>query len=256
MRYRITNWAALALVLTTAACDGTTADTPGTDETTSDLLASLPSQSNIDGMETGALPPGSPRVAAPQQQELDVALLGFDRGVDEAPIRVVEMSDYGCGYCRKFHQETWPVLLEEFIETGKVEWKFLPFLNGMFENSPAALSAAECVLGQGADLFVPMHSAVWTGQSEWKSADEPAPMLRGWAEEGGADMAQYDSCLSEGRRDDRIAAAVALSRQLGVRGTPTFFVVGYPPLQGALPTETFTQILDLVYAEATGAPGG
>ena len=55
----------------------------------------------------------------------------------------------------------------------------------------------------------------------------------------------------------RVAAATSLANQLGVRGTPTFFVVGYPPLQGALPTETFVNMLNLVYEDATkAAPGG
>jgi protein-disulfide isomerase len=64
-------------------------------------------------------------------------------------------------------------------------------------------------------------------------------------------MGQFASCVSEDRRQERIAAATALTRQVGVRGTPTFFVIGYPPLQGALPTEQFQQVLSMVYADAT-----
>ncbi len=256
MKYRSSRVAALTVGLALSACGDSAQEQPRTDETSASLLASVPTRtSDLSEMPTGALPPGSPRVAAPQQ-EIDVATLGFDSGTGDAPIRVVEMSDYGCGYCRKFHLETWPVLLEEFVETGKVEWKFLPFVNGMFQNSPAATTAAECVLEQGDALFIPMNDRIWEDQREWKSAGEPEPILRGWAEEVGADMDRYDSCLSEGRRDSRVAAAGALSRQLGVRGTPTFFLVGYPPLQGALPTETFTQVLNMVYEEVTANPGG
>jgi len=256
MKFRSLSGAALTVLLALSACAEGADEELRTDDTSASLLASVPSASqDVNGMSTGALPPGSPRVAAPQQ-EIDVATLGFDSGEDDAPIRVVEMSDYGCGYCRKFHLETWPVLLEEFVATGKVEWKFLPFVNGMFENSPAATTGAECVLEQGDALFIPMNESIWENQREWKSAGEPEPILRGWAEEVGADMDRYDSCVSEGRRDGRMAAANALSRQLGVRGTPTFFLVGYPPLQGALPTETFTQVLDMVYEEVTANPGG
>lgn len=256
MKYRSSSVAALTVLLALSACGDGAQEQPRTDDTSASLLASVPTRtSDLSEMPTGALPPGSPRVAAPQQ-EIDVATLGFDSGTGDAPIRVVEMSDYGCGYCRKFHLETWPVLLEEFVATGKVEWKFLAFVNGMFENSPAATTAAECVLEQGDELFIPMNDRIWDDQREWKSAGEPEPILRGWAEEVGADMDRYDSCLSEGRRDGRMAAANALSRQLGVRGTPTFFLVGYPPLQGALPTETFTQVLNMMYEDATANPGG
>ena len=67
----------------------------------------------------------------------------------DAPVRMVEMSDYGCGYCRKFHVETWPVLKRNSWTPAKVEWKFLPFVTGMFKNSPQATRAAECALEQG-----------------------------------------------------------------------------------------------------------
>jgi len=256
MKYRIVTGVTLAAMLAVSACAETPRDEPRTDDTSANLLASAPSQArDVNGMPTGALPPGSPRIAA-SRQEIDVASLGFDRGTAGSPIRIVEMSDYGCSYCRKFHLETWPVLLEEFIESGKVEWKFLPFVNGMFENSPAATAAAECVLEQGDALFVPMNESIWENQREWKGAGEPEPLLREMAREAGADMDGFDACLDEGRRAYRVDAATALSRQLGVRGTPTFFVVGYPPLQGALDTETFKQVLTMVYEDATRGAGG
>ena len=224
---------------------------PRTDETTSALLAASPrSSEDLADMPAGALPPGSPRVARPTQ-EIDLASLGVDFGERTAPVRVIEMSDYGCGYCRQFHIETWPVVLRDFIETGKVEWKFLPFVNGMFPNSPAATAAAECVLEQGPEPFAAMDALIWDRQREWKGASAAEPLLRGLAEQVGADMTAYDSCLSSGRRADRMATADALSRQAGVRGTPTFFIVGFPPLQGALPTETLVEVLDRVYEVVT-----
>jgi protein-disulfide isomerase len=255
MKGRIVATAALMALVSVSACGEAEEQPPRTDATTANLLSSSPSGTpDMSELPTGALPPGSPRIAPPSQP-IDVASLGFNSGSAGAPIRVVEMSDYGCSYCRKFHLETWPVILEEFVETGKVEWKFLPFVNGMFANSPAATSAAECVLEQGDELFIPMNSRIWDRQRDWKQSDEPEAMLRGWAREVGAEMDRFDACLSEGRREYRVTAAEALSRQLGVRGTPTFFVVGYPPLQGALDAETFTEVLNLVYQDATGSGG-
>ena len=244
------------LCLSAMACAEAAEEQPqeGTDATTATLLSAQ--GVGLDEMPTGSLPPGSPRVSAPPSQSIDIASLGFDRGSVDAPIRVVEMSDYGCGYCRRFHLETWPVLQEEFIETGKVQWKFLPFVNGMFQNSPAATEAAECALEQSDDLFLAMNHRIWDGQREWKGADDAEALLQGWAGDVGVDMAEFDACISEGRRQRRVAAASALSRQAGVRGTPTFFIVGYQPIQGALPTDAFREILDVVYAEATAAGGG
>jgi len=191
--------------------------------------------------------------AAParQREAIDIAVLGFDRGAPDAPVRVIEMSDYGCGYCRKFHEETWPVLREEFVDAGKIEWKFLPFISGMFKNSTAATRAAECVLEQGGERFEAMNHRIWTDQREWKASGDPEAVLRGLAGEVGADLGRYDSCLSENRREARVKQATAVAREVGVRGTPTFFVLGYPPLQGALPTDAFRQVLSAVVADAT-----
>jgi protein-disulfide isomerase len=141
------------------------------------------------------------------------------------------------------------------VDTGKVEWKFLPYVSGLFGNTTAATTAAECVLEQGDTLFHVMNGLIWGHQSEWKKASNPGSILRGLALESGAELLRYDSCVSQGRRAKRIEGAGALARQVGVRGTPTFFVVGYPPIQGALPTEAFVQILNMVYEEAT-KPGG
>jgi len=233
----------LVALLATSACAGEEAvpSGEGTNATTESLLSSNPSRDN-------SAPPAG--IAAPGQQ-VDIDTLGFDMGDADSPVRVVEMSDYGCGYCRQFHMETFPVLKEQFIDAGKVEWKFLPFDNGMFKNSPHALRAGECALEQSPVVFQAMNERIWDGQREWKGSSDAAPILSGWAEEVGADMAQYASCVNEDRRQERIAAATALTRQVGVRGTPTFFVIGYPPLQGALPTEQFQQVLTMIYADAT-----
>lgn len=188
-------------------------------------------------------------------ETLDIARLGMDRGSRDAPVHIVEFSDYGCGYCRKFHEETWPVLLRDFVDAGKVEWKFLPYVTGMFGNSTAATLAAECVLEQGDTLFYGMNSLIWSHQREWKGAGDPAAILRDLAHESGAELMRYDACLDEGRRRPRVEGANALAEQTGVRATPTFFVVGYPPIQGALPTDVFVRVLDMVYKEVTKSEG-
>ena len=66
---------------------------------------------------------------------------------------------------------------------------------------------------------------------------------------------RYDSCLNQGRRAARVEGAKAIAEGIGVRATPTFFVVGYPPIQGALPTDVFVRVLTMVYEEATKSGG-
>jgi protein-disulfide isomerase len=228
---------AAALVGGFACADAPARDVEGTERATRELLAA------------------ASVVAEPDPQTLDISQLGMNRGAGDAPVRIIEFSDYGCGYCRKFHEETWPVVLRDFVDTGKVEWKFLPFVSGMFGNTTAASTAAECVLEQGDTLFHAMNGLIWMHQSDWKRSADPDSVLRGLANESGAELPRYDTCLSEGRRTQRVEGATSLARDIGVRGSPTFFVVGYPPIQGALPTDAFVQILTLVYNEAI-KPGG
>ena len=66
---------------------------------------------------------------------------------------------------------------------------------------------------------------------------------------------RWRSCVTGGLRNDRIAAGTQLSQQAGVRGTPTFFVVGYAPIPGALPLELFREVLDTAHAVAIRGEG-
>jgi len=220
--------------------------------TTDDLTRSLLAQpSGPDG-------PSTPVVESqiPQEGPLPIDKLGFDRGLAEAPVKVIEMSDYGCGYCRQFHQETFPTLLTEFIEAGIVHWKFAPYITGMFENSIPAQVAAECTYVQDPEAFEVLNTRLWADQPEWKGSDDANSMVRGWVSELGIDMDTFDACVAEDESIPRIAGSTALANRVGVRGTPTFFVLGYPPLQGALPLETFREVLRLVHEEIVNGPAG
>jgi protein-disulfide isomerase len=235
--------------LTASGC-ADTASADGTNDLSRTLLnqPADDGQSTLIGGEPGAGDDGGPRV--------QVSDVGVNRGSVDALVKVVEMSDYGCGYCRQFHMDSFAALREEFIETGMVEWKFVPYITGMFDNSLAATEAAECAYVQDVAAFERLNRRIWDEQGAWKGSSEPATVVRAWATDLGIDMAAFDSCLESDQQIPRIAAATTLARQLGVRGTPTFVVLGYPPLQGALPLDTFREILTMVHAEATAAAQG
>jgi len=179
--------------------------------------------------------------------------LGYDRGQVEAPVKVIEFADFGCGFCRRFHEESFPTLLTQFIDTGMIEWKSLTFVTGSFPNSLAVTEASECVLEQSEPSYEAFAARLWERQAEWKPSDEPEGLARAWAAETGLDMGRYDSCLAEDRRMERVAGATVAAQQLGVRATPTFWIVGFGPLQGALPLEAFQGIFATVHAEVVAA---
>jgi protein-disulfide isomerase len=241
---------AVLCALVIAACGGGAEESESTTDTNRALLG-----------QTTEAGPSTPVVETPDllSRVTNAYLpdLGYNRGSTAAPLKVIEFSDFGCGYCRRFHEESFPTIMTQFIETGMIEWKFLSFVSGSFENSLEITEAAECALEQSTAAYEQVGGQVWLRQSEWKESGDPEGLGRTWAQEAGVDIARWDSCMSEDRRISRIAGATATAQQLGVRGTPTFWLVGYGPIQGALPLEAFQGIFATLHAEITqGINGG
>lgn len=209
------------------------------------------------GSRTQSVPPSILSEGAagvqPAPGELPLAEVGFNFGSPDAPIKVLEFSDFACGYCRRFHAETFPALLEEYIETGRVEWKYVTFVSGLFPNGGATALASECVGEQG--LFAEMSELLYARQSEWKSLSSPAAALEALAVEAGADAADYRECVAEERPLARIRSGVLTGARLGVRGTPTFLINGVP-LVGARPLGLWADIFTVIEAEAAAGRGG
>ncbi|MEK9499739.1 DsbA family protein [Gaopeijia maritima] len=227
--------AAALCVAAIAAC-GSESSQPAVDSTTADLLAAR---------QAGQVEE-RPSAGAGAAVMLDT--LGYDVGDPEAPVRMVEFSDFGCGYCRTFHMDVWPTIEREYVATGKVYWKYVPMILGRFSNAREAAMAGECAGVQG--RFTPMSDLLFGEQSSWKDGGDPDPVLESMAERAGVDMAQWRECVANDARADRIDAGTQVSRQVGVRGTPTFFIMGYAPLPGALPLDLFREVLDTAYAQA------
>ncbi|HEX7117326.1 MAG TPA: thioredoxin domain-containing protein [Longimicrobiales bacterium] len=214
--------AGVAACLWAAACGGTTGEDAKTDPTASSTRQS------------------TERTARPDR-------IGYDLGAAGAPITVVEFSDFGCPYCGRFALETFPVLRREYIETGKVAWRYVPFVLGSFPNGAEAARAAECAAEQGEDRFWAMHDALYRRQREWKSTREPEALFRGLAETLALDVDRFSDCYDADRGARRTRMANGLAAYAGIRATPTFFINGQR-VQGALPLEHFRMIFDAMLA--------
>lgn len=216
--------------------------------------ANAPGTTGSAGIAPPKLAPGStppPGIAAATPTRSEVEALGYEYGDMSAPIHVIELSDFGCGYCKRFHDETFPVLLEEYVNTGKVHWRFIPFDVGMFPNAQGALNAGVCAGEQGQ-----IHEAgqlLFNRQKEWKRSGDVSDDLLSIVTAGGVDTAVWSECMETGRQRADAAANSAMARRLGVRGTPTFFIDGYP-VQGSLPLETFREVFESVLNDLPAAP--
>lgn len=171
------------------------------------------------------------------------------RGSLDAPIVVIEYSDYQCPFCRRHTESTQPVLDEKFVDTGQVRWVFRHFPLNIHPQAPAAGVAAECAGEQG--QFWEMHELLFEDVASW-SISEPNPRFTELATELDLDTDEFSTCLVDESMMERINSDFADGRAF-VQGTPTFIVMHEGQgrlIPGALPADTFTQAIQQVIDSA------
>ncbi len=191
---------------------------------------------------SGAVAPGT--VAARAAQEGGVIDMGFTLGDPDAPIKVVEFSDFGCPYCARFARATLPALEEEYIDPGTIRWRFVPVVFG-FPGGQLMGSAAVCAAEQGGpEAFWRVHDILYARQQAFRG-EGVRPQLLDWLAEAGLDRAALDACLDAPSTAATLRAHTERARDWYVRGTPTFVVNGVP-MAGAAPTDFFRQVFETV----------
>jgi protein-disulfide isomerase len=179
-----------------------------------------------------------------QNQGIDLTDVGFDLGDPAAPVTVIEFSDFGCQFCGSFARESFPTLRGEYIATGKVRWKYIPYVLGIFPNGDRAAIAGECAAEQGDIAFWKMHDTLYERQNEWKSEGGGARALfASYAAQLQLDQNRFLSCYDQNRPAAVIARNDRLGKQIGIRATPTFFING-ARIEGAIPLPLFKQVLN------------
>jgi protein-disulfide isomerase len=181
-------------------------------------------------------------LALPPLAAQDLSRAGHDIGSPDALVEVVEFHDLGCSQCLRFTSKIFPALEREFIRTGKVRWKSVPFVLGSFRHSAFASEAAECAAEQG--KYLPVHDALLARQAEWKaSLSVPTALFASIARGAGVDTARFGACVRSERMRDRVRDHKAMARVLQVYGTPTFLVQREKRILGAIPADQFAAFL-------------
>lgn len=178
---------------------------------------------------------------------VDLTGVGYDQGSPAAPVVLVNFSDFGCPFCARFSQETYPTIERDYVKTGKVFFKYVPFVMGMFPNGDQAARAAECAAEAG--RFWPMHDRLYAEQRAWKGTRAPYELFQREARRVGLDAGRFDACYAKEGRHPRTRQANAAAEALGVRVTPSF-LVGDRGVEGALPLAQFRELLDAALREA------
>ena len=170
-------------------------------------------------------------------------------GNPNAPITIIEFSDFQCPFCARFHIQTLPAIMNEYVNDGKVKLVFRDFpIQSIHPNAVPASIAAECANEQG--KFKEMHDMLFEKQNEWskKNKDNVIILFNQYALTLGLEEEKFNSCLKNGKYIEEIQKDLDDGRTYGISGTPGFFIgndqIGFIELKGAQPFENFKKVID------------
>ncbi|MCL4294354.1 MAG: thioredoxin domain-containing protein [Anaerolineae bacterium] len=177
---------------------------------------------------------------------------GHSQGASEAPIVIVEYSDFQCPYCGRHFSEVENRLKEAYVKSGQVRlvYKHLTILG---DESVWAALASECAADQ--NKFWEYHDLIFSRQNGENQGAFNPENLKSWAAELGLDPASFNECLDSKKHLDVVQANTLEAKQLGIRGTPGFFVNDLP-IAGAESFEVFQQVIDEKLKALGKASGG
>ncbi|MCP3982797.1 MAG: thioredoxin domain-containing protein [bacterium] len=176
-----------------------------------------------------------------QVPRIEVAATGASLGPDDAPVTIIEFSDYQCPFCRRAEP-----IIEQVLERypNQVRFVFQHFpLDSIHPRARAASEAAMCAGDQ--DKFWPYHALLFGDDVDLEIAG-----LEAAAEKAGLDLPSFRTCVEERHHQAEVERDVSSGRAAGVTGTPAFFVNGIG-LKGAQPVEEFAKIIDAELARAS-----
>jgi len=183
------------------------------------------------------------RLQPPPVVRVQVSIDGAPvRGTAEAPVTIVEFSDFQCPFCSRA-QATLKQLLERYPGKVKLVYRDFP-LDGLHPQARRAAEAARCAHDQG--KFWEYHDLLFSHFPQANPDD-----LKGYAGQAGLDLMKFERCLSGGVHKATVQRDIDEATRLGVTGTPAFFVNGRP-LSGAQPLESFVRLIEEELARVAG----
>ncbi len=179
---------------------------------------------------------------------------GYVLGRLDAPVTMVEFTDYECPFCRQFHMASFEQLKSKYIDTGKLRYVSRDFPLDMHPHARAAAKMARCAGEQG--RFWEMRRALIVNGNSL--SDETMARLGKGLE---LDERDFGKCLADPNTDKALRGDMDEAAALGVSGTPTFVLgrsdgdsVQGARVVGAQPLATFEDRIDALLAASKGTP--
>jgi protein-disulfide isomerase len=208
---------------------------------------------------SGSGPTNAPQNPNGQAAEQNIEFRAVDesdhiRGNPNAPILLVEYSDYDCPFCKQFH-DTLTQMMQEYGESGKVAWVYrhLPLVQ-LHPNAPKIAEAAECVADvAGNDAFWRFTDRVFAEKTVRDFTD--MSRITEYAIDAGANESEFSLCYSSGKMKEKVDRSIAEAAKAGARGTPhTFLIVGDQKtvINGAQPYTVVKTTIDNILSRIEG----
>jgi protein-disulfide isomerase len=228
--------AGVAIALGAAACRQT-----NTAQTSNGSLAPSGAAAPVLASDSGTPAP------AGRDSITDLADKGRIMGSADAPVWFVEASDFQCPFCKGFHDQTFPSVIQDYVKTGKIRVAFLNFPLNMHRNSHRAAEAAMCASVQ--QRFWPMHDALFATQEQWAELPDPTAVYDSLARAAGVSEPAWKRCVDTHATLALVEADYDRAQQSGVRSTPTFFI-GSSVIEGAQPYQEYRDTIDAALRRA------
>lgn len=161
-------------------------------------------------------------------------------GKTDAPVVMVNYSEFQCPFCGKFARDTKPSLIEKYVKNGtlRIEWRDFPYLGQ--ESMTAALAGRAAAL-QG--KFWEFHDAMYAQQQPVNSGRLTPEYLGSVATKAGLDGSRLVKDMARPGLADAVGKDFTEGQSIGVTGTPAFIINGQPII-GAQPLQVFEQAIE------------
>ncbi|MBI2665055.1 DsbA family protein [Candidatus Woesearchaeota archaeon] len=178
---------------------------------------------------------------APSAGVTDMKALADDDaflGDKNAPVTIVEFSDYECPFCERFYQQTLPQIKSNYIDTGKVKFVYRDFPLGFHSQAEPVAIAAECAGEQ--KRYYEFHNKIFSNGG----AGGKTPVdYKKWAKELKLDMVAWEKCLGDPAIREEVQKDLRDGSAAGISGTPGFIING-KLITGAQPFGAFQQVIE------------
>lgn len=164
-------------------------------------------------------------------------------GDPNAPVKIIEYSDFQCPYCAHFTTQTEQQLIDAYIDTGKVYFEYHSFGEFIGIESRRAAEAAYCAGDQ--EKFWEMHDIIFANQNGENQGGFVDKRLIAFADKIGLDAAKFNDCFSSNKYADMVTKDGVAGNQAGVKATPSFTING-ELLEGAQPFSAFQAKIDAI----------